>query len=224
MLKGRTLMGESIVREMVNGGYLRNIVLLGAGFDSKFHRLNIPNNVKLYEIDIRPTQEAKLAGLSRAKKAGLKINESVVFLAVDFNTENFVDKLIENGFDCSAKTLFLWEGVTYYLNAEAVESTLDGIRTRVPNADIYCDVSRPFDENSKLEMHIKQKLDSIGEPFIFSVESDKIESYFTEHGFKILKLLDAKEIENVYGKFTNGQSMGNSLAFNSLLHLRSATT
>ena len=51
----------------------------------------------------------------------------MVYVPIDFNEES-VDKLFAYGFDTSPKGVFVWEGVTYYLSADAVDGTLAWIR------------------------------------------------------------------------------------------------
>ena len=48
----------------------------------------------------------------------------MTFVPVDFACEDWMDKLVGAGFDTSAPTLFLWEGVTYYLTDDVIEATM----------------------------------------------------------------------------------------------------
>ena len=51
----------------------------------------------------------------------------ITFVPVDFNSEDWHDKLSASGFDSGKKTLFLWEGVTLYLDEAEVRKTLQRI-------------------------------------------------------------------------------------------------
>lgn len=62
------------------------------------------------------------------QKAGLE-HDWITFVPVDFEQETWVEKLIENGFDTSKMTFFLWESVTPYLSEEAVKQTLHAVAT-----------------------------------------------------------------------------------------------
>ena len=62
------------------------IVLLGAGYDSRAYRFGGFNQcTQIYELDNAPTQERKKACL---KKAKIEIPQHVAFVPIDFNKEN----------------------------------------------------------------------------------------------------------------------------------------
>ncbi|RPJ49996.1 MAG: SAM-dependent methyltransferase [Chloroflexi bacterium] len=95
-------------------------VILGAGFDTRPYRLPRESRVRSFEVDTPKTQAVKRAMLD---KAGID-PAGVTFVAADFEKDDWFARLVEAGFDPSQPALFLWEGVTVYLNREAVESTL----------------------------------------------------------------------------------------------------
>jgi O-methyltransferase involved in polyketide biosynthesis len=57
------------------------------------------------------------------KKAGIK-HDWITYIPVDYSNESWVDKLLEAGFDKTKKTLFLWQSVSVYLEADIVKETL----------------------------------------------------------------------------------------------------
>lgn len=68
----------------------------------------------------------------------------VRFVAVDFDQESACDKLRASGYDPAKKTLFLWEGVTLYLDESTVRQTLRDIRQLAAKgsavvADLYAE-------------------------------------------------------------------------------------
>ncbi len=102
------------------------VVLLGAGLDSRVYRGGLAQGaVKTFEVDHPATQARKLSRLQEVLGA---LPAHVTYVSVDFNEET-LDSLLSCGFDPSLKTLFLWEGVTQYLRAEAVDATLAWVRT-----------------------------------------------------------------------------------------------
>lgn len=74
----------------------------------------------VFEVDARPTQQAKLAALH---KAGIG-SSHVTFVEVDFNRQSWLQRLEGHGFDPSLPTHLIWEGVTMYLEEEAITDTL----------------------------------------------------------------------------------------------------
>jgi len=222
---GRTVMGQDAIANAIKRGY-KNIVLLGAGFDTKFHRCEIPKSIKLFEVDSRPTQEAKLKVLEKlGGKHNFQVNKDIVYTTVDFNTQNFVDRLEECGFDASQPTLFLWEGVIYYLDPEAVTTTLKLIRERVAEADIFLDIFREFNEkNCRLHngypTKMKEQVARLGEPFRFGLEDEEVESFFLKEGFAIIEWKRPKDIEEQYSRYDDGTVWEEINPMGSLLYLR----
>ena len=76
---------------------------MGAGFDTRCYGTLAKNDVSLFELDQKHTQELKMDFLNKAD-----INTSDVnFINVDFATENWYEKLTNAGYDKDKKTTFL---------------------------------------------------------------------------------------------------------------------
>jgi methyltransferase (TIGR00027 family) len=111
-------------------GYLdkvEQIVILGAGWDTRACHLAQKEGVQVYEVDAPETQAQKRQALVKAK-----IDSSrVIFATADFNQESWLDALKRVDFDPEKPTFILWEGVTFYLEAKAVEATLQTVATQL---------------------------------------------------------------------------------------------
>ncbi len=102
---------------------ISQFVILGAGFDTRAYRESgAPrrHHVRTFEIDTPKTQAVKRA---LPEKVGVDTT-GVVFVAADFEKDDWMARLVEAGFDPARPALFLWEGVLMYLERSAVESTL----------------------------------------------------------------------------------------------------
>ena len=99
---------------------IEQLVILGAGLDTRSYRLPSETRVRCFEVDTPRTQALKREMLDRA---GVDASR-VTFVPADFEEEDWFEKLVAAGFDPSKRTFFLWESVTMYLDPEAVESTL----------------------------------------------------------------------------------------------------
>ena len=109
---------DGVVERSLPG--LTQFVILGAGFDTRAFRRPVNDAIRSFEVDTSRTQAVKRASL---QKAGINPG-AVTFVAADFETEDWLGKLVDAGFDPATPALFLWEGVMIYLDAEAVEATL----------------------------------------------------------------------------------------------------
>lgn len=105
---------------------VRQVVILGAGLDTRAARLARPG-VRFFEVDQPASQadkRARLVGL-----AGYPV-DAATYVACDFTHEDFHERLLAEGYDPGVPSLFVWEGVTYYLPEAAVRATLATIAGR----------------------------------------------------------------------------------------------
>ena len=114
-------------------------VLLGAD-DTALLRRTRKQRRYIFEVDQAAVQDHKRLMID---VAGIRC-EQVNFVPIDFNKDNLFSQLAEAGFDASRKTLFLWEGVSLYLSAEQVSSTLEIVKQQaaassVIVADLYAE-------------------------------------------------------------------------------------
>jgi hypothetical protein len=111
------------------------LVILGSGMDTRALAPNCPAQ-RRFEVDYGPTQVAKQ---EMVRAAGV-VDERVVFVPVDFNSgESWLAALEAKGFDKQAKTVFVWEGVSYYLEPKGVDATLALVRECAPGSVIVFD-------------------------------------------------------------------------------------
>ncbi len=99
---------------------IRQLVILGAGFDTRAYRPETGTRARAFEVDMPRTQAVKRELL---QKAGIDAT-GVTFVAADFEKDDWLARLSEAGFDRGQPAFFLWEGVTMYLDREAVVATL----------------------------------------------------------------------------------------------------
>src|SRR5512147_1652700 len=148
---------------------MAQFVILGAGYDTR--ALNLPKDapVQSFEIDTPATIAGKRETLA---KAGIDTT-GVVLVAADFETEDWLTKLIENGFDPGKTTLFIWEGVTMYLDRAAVEETLRKIAGTAKGSIVAFDyfTSEVLESKALVMRSVRASLKAGGEPLKFGVDS-----------------------------------------------------
>ena len=165
---------------------LEQLVILGAGYDSRAYRFDaLVHQIKVFEVDHPATQEAKKTKVLERLKA---LPAHVSYIPVDFIKEDFQTGLFANGYDRQLKTLFIWEGVTMYVDSDTVEKTLDFIANNVGNgSSLIFDYTYPevlagtFERKEAKEwLRITQNSD---EPLVFGISQDNIESFLATRGF-----------------------------------------
>ena len=99
---------------------IEQYVILGAGYDSRAHRLKLPSKLKIFEVDQHEVQERKRSRLpdNTTNKA------NVIYISIDFNHQSLKEQLLNVGFDQSKSTIYTLEGVSQYITKEAFNSTL----------------------------------------------------------------------------------------------------
>jgi methyltransferase (TIGR00027 family) len=115
----RTRQLDDVTRRALTNG-ATSVIILGSGFDTRAYRMPELSAVRTFEIDLPEVIEKKRAALSRAGVPA----DHVRFVAIDFETEDLLERLAASGWDRAARTLFLWEGVTQYVARQAVVATL----------------------------------------------------------------------------------------------------
>jgi methyltransferase (TIGR00027 family) len=102
---------------------VEQLVVLGAGLDSRAWRLDSLKDTIVFEVDFPSSQAWK-----RERAASLVYKaKDVRFVAIDFERDQLAPLLRAVGFDTTKPSFWLWEGVTVYLRPEAVSANLGAI-------------------------------------------------------------------------------------------------
>jgi methyltransferase (TIGR00027 family) len=190
----RTAFLDARVRRLTSPpSSIAQVVLLGAGFDTRAARLACAG-VRFFEVDREETQAVKLDRL--AKLDGYPVGNAT-YVTCNFEVEDFLLRLAAGGFLVDQPALFLWEGVTAYLTEPAVRATLHRIAEGAHSGSIVAfdhlrrkivagDVRDPKDEESRAFVA------NLGEPLRFGVDYPLPMLY--EEGFRRVRMLTFDEV------------------------------
>jgi methyltransferase (TIGR00027 family) len=168
---------------------LEQLVILGAGFDSRAYRfedLKGPK-VKVFEVDHPATQKRKV---ERVERILGRLPGHVTYVPVDFERKTLEERLIESGYDPGLKTMFIWEGVVVYLPQESVDETLafiaenSGMGSSVIFDYAYESLMNSTDENAKAW---RAYLEHIGEPPKFGIAQGSIAEFLGCRGLTLVE-------------------------------------
>jgi methyltransferase (TIGR00027 family) len=203
------LLDEVFIDALEN--HLSQIVLLGAGFDTRALRFRGRNKgTKIFELDVPTTQQPKVDILNRKK---VPLPKELVFVPIDFNRQSLSDVLFAAGYEEAQKSLFIWEGVTMYLTPDAVDSTLDFIRNSTVEGSIvafdyiYASVLRR-ENKFHGEKEIFETVSRAGEGWTFGIENGAIERFLYERGFKMISHHAPSDLEKTYLTADDGTRFG----------------
>ncbi len=197
---------DDYIEKLVNDG-LEQLVILGAGYDTRAYRITRLNQVTVFEVDHPNTQSFKIEKINQILKS---TPDNVFYVPVDFETEDIGPKLFEYGYDPLKKTLFIMEGLIMYIPEESVLNTLKFIQNNSGkgSAIIFDYYPRSvIDGTCKQEMghNIRNFVKDQSEPLQFGIEDGKLEEFLSNRGFKNIHNVSSDEYKKLccHGKNVN---------------------
>jgi methyltransferase (TIGR00027 family) len=196
---GRTRFIDDVVRGAVEEG-TRQLVLLGAGYDCRAHRLSELHDTRVFEVDRAETQAAKRERIEAARELGAR--SDVRYVTVDFGKDDLAASLTSAGWERTCASAFVWEGVTNYLTEAAVAKVLTFIGGAAPGTLLVftyvhrgvIDGTARFDGADKLLRNVKR----LGEPWTFGLRPDDVGDFLSGFGLKLEEDLGADEYRRRY--------------------------
>ena len=208
-IPARTRYIDEYVSECADAG-LEQLIILGAGYDSRAFRIEgLKGKVTVFEVDHPATQKLKIEKLKNMLDP---LPSNVVYVPIDFNKETLPQKMSESKYDKDKKSLFIWEGVTPYLTAEAVDETLHFVATNSgPGSSIIFTyiLKSVVDDTCQLEgaREIREAFSrggiadfssQRGDRLLFGIEEGSIEAFLSERGFQQIKDISGDYYEAEY--------------------------
>jgi methyltransferase (TIGR00027 family) len=176
------------------------VVLLGAGFDTRAWRLKALASARIFEVDHPNTAEVKQQRLQSAHADLSK----VTFVKVDFEIDDFDRLLLAAGFDAARPAIVVWEGVSQYLTGEAVCAVMRWVGKLAPRSRFIftyvhegvLDGTVAFAGADK----VLAKVGGSGEPWRFGLLPGELPAFLRERGLSLLSDLGADDYRaNVMG-------------------------
>jgi methyltransferase (TIGR00027 family) len=189
---------DDYARQCLNDGF-EQVVLLGAGYDSRFLRLPEFHSAKIYELDLYSTQVIKK---SMTLKLLGSLPRNVTYVSIDFSRDSIALKLLNAGFQKHKKTLIIWEGVTLFLNQDILEKTLGRLADLcVGNRIVFDFVPTELinDETDYKGNRMLLKLCAdIKEPLTFGCQPDKMTVILNNLGYGNVDITSMREANRIY--------------------------
>jgi len=167
---------------------VRQAVILASGLDARAYRLKWPAGTVVYEIDqpeVIDFKSTTISGLGAEPTAERRT------VSIDLR-EDWVSALKDNGFDPSAPTAWIAEGLLIYLPPEAQDKLFDNITAlSAPGSFVACeqvgDMSAFDDERQKMMTDRMKALGSNIEmtELIYQGERNHVTDYLAGHGWDV---------------------------------------
>ncbi|MFI7534185.1 class I SAM-dependent methyltransferase [Streptosporangium sp. NPDC049376] len=174
---------------------MRQYVILGAGLDTFANRSPLAREVTVFEVDHPATQRWK-RGLLAA--AGLAPQDGPVFVETDFEADDLVERLVAQGFDPAAPALVSWLGVSMYLTAQAVGTTLTAVARLAPGSELVMEYTLPpalCDETATAfgQMAMAAAAER-GEPWLSFFTPEELSATLAKHGLTVAEHVGQREV------------------------------
>lgn len=163
------------------------LVVLGAGYDTRALRLGALAHVPVFEVDHPATQRRKQRVLDRLGK-----QSPATYVTWDFEQramDELPDALAAAGLDRARPVLTIWEGVTMYLSEGAIEASLRAIHDfGGPGSQLamtYFERAR-IERPSWMMKLVRTAVRGVGEPFVWGWDRAEVPGYLAERGFRVV--------------------------------------
>jgi methyltransferase (TIGR00027 family) len=187
----RTKLIDDWIEQAAHG--IDQVVLLGAGFDTRAWRLGKLASARIFEVDHPNTASVKQERL-RSAHADLR---KATFVKVDFETDDFDQLLRAAGFDAARPAIVVWEGVSQYLTGEAVCGVMRWVGGLAPGSRFIFTYVHEGVLNGSVAFvgadKVIAKVDGSGEPWRFGLLPEQLPAFLRERGLSLLNDLGADE-------------------------------
>ena len=201
--------------EQVDAAVQRGIeqyAIVGAGLDSfALRRLDLTNQLHVFEIDHPATQRIKRERIARAGN----MPKNLEFAPADFESESVAEALAPTSFDSSKPTVVSWLNTTPYLTDEAIFATLQSLRDVLAvgseiifNYAVKPEFVDPEDVEGLafLSAHVKSE----GEPWRSAFDPDEFPIRVSALGYELVEQLT---MANLAERYFRGRQDGLRPAF-----------
>tara|TARA_A100001015_G_scaffold7200_1_gene8932 strand:+ start:1129 stop:2037 length:909 start_codon:yes stop_codon:yes gene_type:complete len=207
-LISRTRFIDDLIEKSAKEG-VQQYVILGAGYDSRANRLNLPPSLKIFEVDQPEVSDIKLSKLPK----DLPNLENITYVNVDFSYQSLSEQLLTAGFDQTKSTIFTLEGVSQYITKEAVSSTIQELSLITKDArsiffmsyvdellkkDPAACFGKGYPNPTKKANLIQTLSAKVGEPWISFYRDEEVESILAENDYAIKENVTLEDLNSLY--------------------------
>lgn len=213
----RTRHMDSVLLRQLRKG-VEQVVILGAGYDTRAHRFSPElGHCRVFEVDMPEIQRHKQKCLTSNE---ISTPSQLRYVSVGRDHKDLFCHLTSAGYQSSGNALFIWSGVTMYLQESSFHETLMGIRRHsMVGSTIVFDyfspavVSRSSDDYGGKQ--VARRVRKLGEPLSFGIDRAEVAECLAMCGFELVSNLGPTELERRYLR-ADGKSLGRSFGFASI--------
>jgi len=222
-VNARTHYIDAALRKAAGDG-VTQVVVLGAGFDSRAYRFREPYpQLRFFEVDLPATIEAKKTRIAEALGS---LPDYVRYAPIDFNTQKLEDVLLPLGYEPKQRSFFLLEGVVMFVVEPGVAATFDFIRANsaAGSVVVYDYVLKQVIQGDTKKLYaatyLAYSVERAGEPYVFGWTPAEAGAWARKRGFEVVEDIDHKELVRRHLTGSNGKPDGRMLDWLRLVEAR----
>ena len=176
------------VNKAIRKNYLQ-FVFIGSGFDSKWIKYINDGESKgqvFFELDLPLIIEQKKAAY---KDANISVPNNQKFIHFDFEKDSMMDSLLDNEFDIKKPSVFLLEGIVYFINDKNL-SEINNLNYKKTEADLLIVMDFWSDDMVKSKSNHSVKFF----PLPYGRSDNEIIQSFKEMGFDYAQVEELSEL------------------------------
>ncbi|MBO0883743.1 MAG: SAM-dependent methyltransferase, partial [Mycobacterium sp.] len=130
-----------------------------------------------------------------------ELPSSVQLVPLDFERDDLLSGLVERGYRTDCRSLFIWEGVTQYLTADAVGATLEGLRPVASGSRlVFTYVRSDFIDGVNLygAKPLYRKVRQRQQLWHFGLQPEQVASFLDGYGWRLVEQAGPDQIVQRY--------------------------
>jgi methyltransferase (TIGR00027 family) len=182
----------------------KQLILLGAGMDTRAFRVPWPEGLRFMELD---TPELFAMKEARLQSAGVRLDLDRVLVEADLASQGWVKALLDNGLRKDRPTVWLAEGLFQYLAAADVKRILDGAALLSSKGSRFGAeiISEDFLRKPSRQGALQRRKDR-GAPWVFGTNHP--DALFGSHGWTVDAKVSALEAAIALGRWPAAGTRG----------------
>lgn len=195
----RTRCIDDAVQAALSKG-IKQLVILGAGYDTRPYRLPAMESVKVFEADLPAVQDDKKKKL---QKYFGRLPDHVTFIPIDFDTQTLEAVFSGTTFNSSKPAIFVWEGVTQYISEEAVRQTLAFVgKSASGSIIVFTYVLKSIIERRSDIPGVDHLMDTVAKqsPWVFGLEPSDIPHFLKPYHLSLIADVGNADYQEKYLK------------------------
>jgi methyltransferase (TIGR00027 family) len=179
---------------------VEQVVILGAGFDSRAYRIPGIGRTRVFEVDHPVTQAEKKKVVARRLGS---LPPHVEFVPIDFSMQTLDGAMPAAGFRAATRTFFICEGVTHYLSGPDVDTLFRHVaRSAAAGSEmVFTYIHRAILDGTATLAGANQTLTTVrrsGEPYTFGFDPAGLPEYLAARDLALIEDVGADEYRARY--------------------------